>query len=505
MACTSFRSTAPRHDVELVGGKNSSLGEMLRELGGLGVRVPDGYATTVDAYREFLRQGGLRRAIDERARAPRRGGPCGTRANRRAKSGRWMLETPLPARLRDEVLAAWRALDGGRGIAVAVRSSATAEDLPEASFAGQQETFLNVRGEHALLHAMHEVFASLFNDRAIAYRVHQGFDHSLVALVGRRAAHGAQRPRRERRDVHARYRLGLPRRRVHHELVRSRRDRRAGRRESGRVLRLQARAARRHARGVAPQPRREGHQDGLRRAGASRSASSTVDVPAEERAALLAHRRRESRSSRARPSRSSEHYGCPMDIEWAKDGGNGRDVHRAGAARDRAEPLGPQPAALHAASRARACSREGRSIGQKIGAGRARIVRGVHEMERVQPGDVLVADMTDPDWEPVMKRAAAIVTQPRRPHLPRRDHRARARRARGRRLRRRDDDDSATAQAVTVSCAEGDTGYVYEGALAFERAGDRARRAAAAARANHDERRQPGPRVRVSPACRTTA
>jgi len=170
-----------RHDVETVGGKNSSLGEMLRELTRLGIQVPDGFATTAEAYREFLNQGGLATRIhtrlaaldvDDVAELARVG--AAIRDEIRTIS--------LPQQLQNEVLASWRAMDGGKGVAVAVRSSATAEDLPEASFAGQQETFLNVQGEAALLTAIHEVYASLFNDRAIAYRVHQGFDHSLVSL-----------------------------------------------------------------------------------------------------------------------------------------------------------------------------------------------------------------------------------------------------------------------------------------------------------------------------------
>src|SRR5579863_1981420 len=170
-----------RGDVELVGGKNSSLGEMLRSLSGLGIAVPDGFATTAQAYRDFLQQDALAARIaqaleqldvEDLPRLARTG----------AQIRRWILDTPFPPQLQQEVLAAWRNMDQGRGIAVAVRSSATAEDLPEASFAGQQETFLNVRGEQPLLQAMHAVFASLFNDRAIAYRVHKSFDHAAVAL-----------------------------------------------------------------------------------------------------------------------------------------------------------------------------------------------------------------------------------------------------------------------------------------------------------------------------------
>ena len=169
-----------RHDVERVGGKNASIGEMIGQLARLGVRVPGGFATTAEAYREFLASGGLAGRIQAAL-----GALDVDDVERLATTGAqirgWILATSFPAALERAVLGAWSAM-GGEAIAVAVRSSATAEDLPEASFAGQQETFLNVRGREAVLHAMHEVFASLFNDRAIAYRVHQGFDHAQVAL-----------------------------------------------------------------------------------------------------------------------------------------------------------------------------------------------------------------------------------------------------------------------------------------------------------------------------------
>ena len=168
-------------DVEHVGGKNASIGEMIGQLARLGVRVPGGFATTADAYREFLRQGGLDARIRD-ALASLDVDDVAKLAATGARIRQWIMDTPFPAALEQAVLGEFRRMAAGRDIAVAVRSSATAEDLPEASFAGQQETFLNVRGEQAVLKAMHEVFASLFNDRAIAYRVHQGFDHSLVAL-----------------------------------------------------------------------------------------------------------------------------------------------------------------------------------------------------------------------------------------------------------------------------------------------------------------------------------
>jgi pyruvate, water dikinase len=452
-----------RTDVELVGGKNSSLGEMLRELDGLGVRVPDGFATTVHAYRDFLRHEGLASRIErllhgldvQDLRALARTGAAIRGA---------ILDTPLPPRLRDEVVTSWRGLCAGGEIAVAVRSSATAEDLPDASFAGQQETFLNVRGERDLLVAVREVYASLFTDRAIAYRVHQGFDHALVGLsvgvqhmvrsdlgasgvmftldtdsgfrdvvfitssfgLGETVVQGAVNP-----DEFYVYKPALA----------------AGKRA---ILRrnLGAKAIKMvYAEG-----------QGLERV-------KTVDVPANER-------RRFSLTDAdietlARQAMTIErHYGCPMDIEWAKDGSTG-DIFIVQARPETVQSRsGRSLQRFSLQSRSRVLA-EGRSIGQKIAAGRARVVSGVHEMQRVERGDVLVTDMTDPDWEPVMKRAAAIVTR----RGGRTCHAAIIARELGvpavvgcgdSLAGLRDD------QPITVSCAEGETGYVYEGALPFE-------------------------------------
>jgi pyruvate,water dikinase len=345
-----------------------------------------------------------------------------------------------------------------------VRSSATAEDLPEASFAGQQETFLNVRGEQALLSTMHEVFASLFNDRAIAYRVHQGFDHSLVALsvgvqymvrsdlgasgvmftldtdsgfrdvvfitssygLGETVVQGAVNP-----DEFYVYKPAL----------------RAGRKS---VLRrnLGAKAIKL----VYAEP------------GAAERVS-TVPVPDEEQARFsLTDQDVESLARQALII--EEHYGCPMDIEWGKDGRDGRIFIL------QARPETVQSRTGRSLQRYTLKSRsqvlvEGRSIGQRIGAGRVKVIGNVREMERVQPGDVLVADMTDPDWEPVMKRAAAIVTN----RGGRTCHAAIIARELGIPAVVGCGDATTTlndGQDVTVSCAEGDTGFVYEGLLPFE-------------------------------------
>jgi pyruvate,water dikinase len=452
-----------RGDVDLVGGKNSSLGEMLRALGGLGISVPDGFATTVHAYRDFLGHDGLDRRIatmlrdldvDDIAALTRTG----------AEIRRAVLAAELPARLRDEVAGAYRALGADRGEGVAVRSSATAEDLPEASFAGQQATFLNVRGEQAVLAAVREVFASLFNDRAIAYRVHNGFDHGLVGLsVGIqhmvRSDLGASGVMftldtdsgfREVVFITSSYGLG--------ETV-----------VQGAVNPDEFYV---YKRGLA-----EGRPAIVRRnvgakaikmvyADAALGASvATVDVPPEDR-------RRFSLSDAeveelAREAVTIErHYGCPMDIEWAKDGVTGRLF--IVQARPETVQSRARPSLLRFALRSRSrVLAEGRSVGQRIATGRARVVGGHDEMARVEAGDVLVADMTDPDWEPVMKRAAAIVTR----RGGRTCHAAIIARELGvPAVVGCGDavDNIGDGDAVTVSCAEGDTGFVYEGSLAFE-------------------------------------
>ena len=452
-------------DVETVGGKNASLGEMIGALAALGVKVPGGFATTAHAYREFLAQGGLdariraelaRLDVDDVARLAATG----------ARIRQWILETPFPLPLAAAVTAELRRMGGdGAPPAVAVRSSATAEDLPEASFAGQQESFLNVCGEKAVLEAMHAVFASLYNDRAIAYRVHQGFEHEAVALsagvqhmvrsdlgasgvmftldtdsgfrdvvfitaswgLGETVVQGAVNP-----DEFYLYKPAL--RAGKYAIVR--------RNLGGKALKMVYAAAGSAERvqtvAVAPEDRR-------------RFCLSDADLVTLARQALVIE----------------EHYGRPMDIEWARDGATGAIFilqARPETVQSRAGRI-IQRYALKGRSRVLAT---GRSIGQRIGAGVARVIRDAAEMARVQNGEVLVADMTDPDWEPVMKRAAAIVTN----RGGRTCHAAIIARELGipavvgcgdatRAIRE--------GQEVTVSCAEGDTGHVYEGLLQFER------------------------------------
>ncbi len=449
-------------DVETVGGKNASLGELIGALTRLGVKVPGGFATTAAAYRALLARDGLDLRIrdelatldiDDIARLTETG----------ARIRGWIMDAPLPPGLEKAVLECYGGL--GADVAVAVRSSATAEDLPDASFAGQQETFLNVQGGPAVIAAMKKVFASLFNDRAIAYRVHQGYDHSQVALSA-----GIQRMVRSdlgasgvmftldtdsgfRDAVFITASWGLGETVVQgavnpDEFYLYKPALRAGRRA---VLRrnLGAKAIKM----VYGEP---GAAERVR----------TVEVPAAERDRFCL-----TDGDLVELARQAlvieDHYGRPMDIEWGKDGGTG-ELFILQARPETVQSRAGRTLLRYTLQQRSKVLIEGRSIGQRIGAGPCRIINDPSQMARVQPGDVLVADMTDPDWEPVMKRAAAIVTN----RGGRTCHAAIIARELGipavvgcgdatRVLRE--------GQQVTVSCAEGDTGYVYDGALDFER------------------------------------
>ncbi len=451
-------------DLERVGGKNASIGEMLGALTQLGVRVPRGFATTAGAYRDFLAQGGLAARINAELAALDVEDVTALAASG-ARIRQWILATPFAPALQHAVLGRWREMDQGQGIAVAVRSSATAEDLPEASFAGQQETFLNVRGESALLSAMHQVYASLFTDRAIAYRVHQRFDHALVALsvgvqhmvrsdlgasgvmftldtdsgfrdvvfvtsaygLGETVVQGAVNP-----DEFYVYKPAL----------------RAGKRAIVR-RNLGAKAIKM----IYAEP---GGAEFVR----------TVEVPAAERARFsLSDAEVEALARQALII--EQHYGCPMDIEWARDGVD-QQLYILQARPETVQSRAGRTLERYVLPERSRVITEGRSIGGRIGSGRARVVRDSASMARVQSGEVLVADMTDPDWEPVMKRAAAIVTN----RGGRTCHAAIIARELG--VPAVVGCGNATTsirdgQEVTVSCAEGDTGFVYEGLLAFER------------------------------------
>jgi pyruvate,water dikinase len=455
-------------DVASVGGKNASLGEMLGALSKLGVHVPNGFATTADAYRELLRQDGLEARIAAAMAALDVEDIAALAATGRQIRG-WILETPLPVALETAVLAALEGLDRGRAnrrapLAVAVRSSATAEDLPEASFAGQQETFLNVRGGADVLRAMREVFASLFNDRAIAYRAHHGFDHATVAL-----SVGVQEMVRSDlgtsgvmftldtdsgfRDVvliTASYGLGesVVQGAVNpDEFYVYKPSLRAGRRS---ILRRNLGAKALKMIYAEPSTGERVASVAVPESDRLRFSLPDDDVVALARQALLIE----------------EHYGRPMDIEWAKDGETG-ELFIVQARPETVQSRASQVVTRYALRERSQVLVSGRSIGQRIGAGRARVIREPSEMLRVQQGDVLVTDMTDPDWEPVMKRSAAIVTN----RGGRTCHAAIIARELGipavvgcgeatQRVR--------DGQPVTVSCAEGDTGYVYDGALPFD-------------------------------------
>jgi len=451
-------------DIEVVGGKNASLGEMISNLSKLGVTVPGGFATTAAAYRDFLRDGGLDQKIsallddldvdDIKAL---------TDAGRTIRN--WIMETPLPDRLMDAVKEAWQEMSGGKDIAVAVRSSATAEDLPDASFAGQQETFLNVRGLDHVVSAMHEVFASLFNDRAIAYRVHHGFAHSDVALSA-----GVQTMVRS--DVGA-------------SGVMFTLDTETGFRDAVFITSSYGLGETVVQGAVNPDEfyvfkpaLANGKYPILRKNLGSKAIKmvysegtipgKTVDtVDVDESDSLKFSISDEDIIALAKMAVTIEqHYDRPMDIEWGKDGNDGK-LYILQARPETVQSRSGRSIQRYTLKDHSEIVVSGRSIGQKIGAGTARVIKSVTEMNRVQAGDVLVADMTDPDWEPIMKRAAAIVTN----RGGRTCHAAIIARELG--IPAVVGCGDATelvhdGSDVTVSCAEGDEGFVYDGKLDFE-------------------------------------
>lgn len=454
-----------KHDVERVGGKNASLGEMISNLAGAGVSVPGGFATTAQAYRDFLEQSGLNNRIHE---------VLDTLdvddVNALAKAGaqirEWIMQAEFPAQLNADIRTAFAQMAGGHDIAVAVRSSATAEDLPDASFAGQQETFLNIRGVDNVIRAAKEVFASLFNDRAIAYRVHQGFDHKLVALSA-----GVQRMVRSEtgtagvmftldtesgfRDVvfvTGAYGLGetVVQGAVNPDEFYVHKPTLA----AGKPAILRRNLGSKAIKMIYGEEAKAG------------KSVKTVDVEMAERM-RFALTDAEVTNLATQAVIIEKHYGCPMDIEWAKDGDDGKLYivqARPETVKSRANVNVMERYLLKEKGEVLV---EGRAIGQRIGAGTVRIIRDVSEMDKVQPGDVLVSDMTDPDWEPVMKRASAIVTN----RGGRTCHAAIIARELGipAVVGCGDATDQLKdGQGVTVSCAEGDTGYVFSGQLGFD-------------------------------------
>jgi pyruvate, water dikinase len=454
-------------DVELVGGKNASLGEMMRHLAAAGVRVPGGFATTAAAFREFLDHGGLAARIQARLDAFEVDD-----VNELARAGKeirqWIADTPFPRALDQAIETAWSSLAGrdDAGFSVAVRSSATAEDLPEASFAGQQETFLNVHGLAEVKRRIHEVYASLFNDRAIAYRVHQGFEHAKVALSA-----GVQRMVRSDigasgvmftldtesgfRDVvfiTSSYGLGemVVQGAVNPDEFYVYKPALA----AGKQAVLRRNLGSKHLKMVYAQPAADGHGVLTQEVGdAARGRFSLDDADVMELARLACA--------------IEAHYGRPMDIEWARDGGDGR-LYIVQARPETVQSRSGQVIERYELKGRGEVLAEGRSIGQKIGAGPARVITRLEQMDTLAAGDVLVTDMTDPDWEPVMKRAAAIVTN----RGGRTCHAAIIARELGVPAIvgcGNATETIADGTPVTVSCADGDTGHVYAGALEFTR------------------------------------
>ena len=451
-------------DVESVGGKNSSLGEMISQLASMGVRVPTGFATTSLAFRDFLQHNQLDRKISERL-VQLNVDDVRALAEAGAEIRSWIENASFQPRLENEIREAFKALDASGIGSFAVRSSATAEDLPDASFAGQQETFLNVSGIEDVLHKIREVFASLYNDRAISYRVHKGFAHAEVALsagvqrmvrsdtgaagvmftldtesgfpgvvfitssygLGETVVQGAVNPDEFYvfKETLAKGKKAIIRRSLGSKLIQMQ-FAPAGSKE------------RVHTIEVSPELR-------------NRFSISDEDITELAKYAVIIE----------------NHYGRPMDIEWGKDGQDGKIyILQARPETVKSQSAGQVELRYRLKGNSRVIT-TGRAIGQKIGGGPVRVIRDASEMDRVQPGDVLVADMTDPNWEPVMKRASAIVTN----RGGRTCHAAIIARELG--VPAVVGCSNATellqdGAVVTVSCAEGDEGRIYDGLIETE-------------------------------------
>ncbi|KEZ76946.1 phosphoenolpyruvate synthase [Salinisphaera hydrothermalis] len=452
------------NDVESVGGKNASLGEMISHLADAGVSVPDGFATTAAAYREFLAHDGLADRINQALDALDVDDVDALTATG-SKIRQWVLDHPFPPALEAAIRDSFATLaEGQDDMAVAVRSSATAEDLPDASFAGQQETFLNVRGLDNVMLAIKDVFASLFNDRAISYRVHKGFEHSQVALSA-----GIQRMVRSDtgasgvmftidtesgfdKVVFITSSWGLGEAVVQGAVNPDEYYVYKGNLEAGRPAILRRVKGGKAVKMVYTADRSHG------------KTTEFVDVDAaDQRRFSLSD---EDAEALARQAMIIEkHYGRPMDIEWGKDGETGKlYILQARPETVKSNSATLERYSLNAAGHDVLVT--GRSIGQRVGAGRVRNVSSIKEMNKVENGDILVTDMTDPDWEPVMKRASAIVTN----RGGRTCHAAIIARELGIPAvvgTGHATDQLADGTDVTVSCAEGDTGYVYEGIIDF--------------------------------------
>ncbi len=451
------------NDVERVGGKNASLGEMISNLEAAGVRVPGGFATTSKAFRDFLATDGLSDRINE-ALSKLDVEDVNALAETGAKIRSWVMETAFPSELDQALESAFAELQAGNEhTAVAVRSSATAEDLPEASFAGQQETFLNVIGIDAVKASVKEVFASLFNDRAISYRVHHEFEHAEVALSA-----GIQKMVRSETaasgvmftlDTESGFRdvvfitssYGLGETVVQGAVNPDEFYVYKPTFESGRPAILRRNLGSKAIKMVYGEGDKKVDTIKVEPEDRFRFSISDDDVNELTRQALIIEK----------------HYKRPMDIEWAKDGDDGQIYivqARPETVKSRASAAVLERYLMKEHGKVLV---EGRSIGQKIGSGPVKVIQSINDMDQVKEGDVLVTDMTDPDWEPVMKRASAIVTD----RGGRTCHAAIIARELGIPAVVGCGDASdilESGQNVTVSCAEGDTGYIYEGLLDFE-------------------------------------
>jgi pyruvate,water dikinase len=452
-------------DVHRVGGKNASLGEMIGNLGELGVDVPGGFATTADAFNAFLDEAGIREQIHARLDALDIDDVRELAAAGEEIRG-WIIDAPLPDSLRSDITRAYEAMsEGGNEATVAVRSSATAEDLPDASFAGQQETFLNIRGIDQVLHAIRLVFASLFNDRAISYRVHQGFAHADVSLsagvqrmvrsdlaasgvmfsidtesgfedavfitssygLGETVVQGAVNP-----DEFYVYKKNLD--------------------SASRSILLKNRGSKliKMVYADSSDPAQAVKTVDVDEASQNRFSIDDDDITSLARIAVTIEK----------------HYGRPMDIEWAKDGENGK-LYIVQARPETVQSRAGQVIERYSLKEKSRVLIQGRAVGNRIGRGRAKVIGDLAQMDQIENGDVLVTDMTDPDWEPIMKRASAIVTN----RGGRTCHAAIIARELGIPAlvgTGSCTEDIAHGSEVTVSCAEGDTGYVYEGLLDFD-------------------------------------
>ncbi|MBC3764297.1 phosphoenolpyruvate synthase [Neptunicella marina] len=454
-------------DVERVGGKNASLGEMISNLSNLGVDVPGGFATTAVAFNDFLEQSGLDQKIHQLLDSL-----DVDNVNALADAGKtirqWVIDTPFQPQLEQSIRDSYQQLCGDVGDAAsfAVRSSATAEDMPDASFAGQQETFLNVKGVDSVLTAIKHVFASLFNDRAISYRVHQGYDHKGVALSA-----GVQKMVRSDLAssgvmfsidtesgfdqvvfITSSYGLGemVVQGAVNPDEFYVHKPTLA----AGRPAVLRRNLGSKLTQMIYAESAEHGKQVSIVDVESAKSHQFSItddEVMQLAKQAVIIE----------------QHYGRPMDIEWAKDGLDGRLYivqARPETVRSRENVQVIERYNLKQTGKVLA---EGRAIGHKIGKGTAKILQGIEQMDQIAPGDVLVTDMTDPDWEPIMKKASAIVTN----RGGRTCHAAIIARELG--IPAVVGCGNATdliehGQAVTVSCASGDTGYIYQEALDFD-------------------------------------